>query len=164
MRKLSFVLLLALIPAMLYAVDTTQDKFGLGIYFGGPMAGLYLDVPVAQKVNINMMATFTGGYFYAHGDLVWNWRLSDEVQSFKMYLGPGLEFASVNDNHQVYWRHYTWEEGDSWTQVGLRGILGLRISLNRVPLSFNVQLSPVMMLSPGNGVVMSGGAGIRYYF
>ena len=164
MNKYMIILVLALIPALTYAVDITQGKFGLGLYVGGPIPGLYADIPLAPKNNINMMATFSGNYFYAHADLVWDFRISDQNESFKLYLGPGMEVASVSNGSQVYWKHYGWEEGPSWTQFGVRGILGLRIALDRVPLGFNIQLSPVLMLSPGSGVVMSGGGGIRYYF
>ena len=160
MTKWFTILLLTLIPTLLPAKDLTQGKFGLGLYLGGPTLGLYGDIPTGPKNNVNVMMTFTGHYFYMHGDYLWNWPVSEEVESFKLYAGPGMELASINEG-QLYWGK---DEAFASFQFGLRGVVGIRISLPKIPLGFNLQFSPVFMLSPKIMLVPSGGAGLRYYF
>ncbi len=99
--------------------------------------------------------------FHLHADyLIHNFRAIHAREKFGIYYGPGVALD--------YWRggyyYPTYDRSGGFTQLGVRGVIGLTWLPRASPFDLFLELAPVIEIFPFPDFGMNGGFGGRYYF
>ena len=163
MRKVvvsTFVLLLftVAVQAQSRSTNSTSYKTALGVkvWDGGG---------ISLKHFFNKNAGELIGYFYRHGfRLTGLYEIHGDISGapgLKWYAGPGVHIGFYDGGY--YHRGYYY--GDSHTNVGIDGVIGLDYKFRGAPINMSLDWQPAFEFGDGPGFYGSwGGLGIRYTF
>ena len=131
-----------------------------------------LGVKVWDGAGISLKHFFTGnnageliGYFYRNGfRLTGLYEIHGDISGapgLKWYAGPGVHIGFYDGGY--YHRGYYY--GDSHTNVGIDGVIGLDYKFRGAPINMSLDWQPAFEFGDGPGFYGSwGGLGIRYTF
>ncbi len=103
------------------------------------------------------------GYFYKNGTRITglyeiHGNISD-APGLRWYVGPGAHVGFYNSNNDRRFPR------NSYTLIGLDGVLGLDYKINKAPINLSIDWQPSFEFGEYGGFVGSwGGLGIRYTF
>ncbi|HLN20642.1 MAG TPA: hypothetical protein VK213_06110 [Bacteroidales bacterium] len=157
--KKAFLTLIFIISA--FSLAKAQDyRTGIGLRAGYP-AGLTVKHFISNRTALEgLLATRWGGFvvtglFEAHKQLA-------DVDQLNWYYGFGAHVGFWNGSYN---RNYWGVPGDSYTVVGVDGILGLEYSFTELPINIGLDWKPAFNVFGYSGVWADGAAfSIRYIF
>ncbi len=137
------------------------NSFGFGLILGDPLG-------LTVKIWTNSTNAFVGdlgssdfGPLRLQGDYLWHF---DAFHSriVKMYAGPGIALAFGNGDG-IFHEHPFHPPDDHGVGIGARVIFGVNIIPRQTPIEIFFELGPLVAFSPGVGVGIDVGVGIRFY-
>jgi hypothetical protein len=147
-----------------HAQGPQGKSFGFGLIVGDPLGATVKYWPSAS----NALVIDVGGSYFGSPrvdvDYLFNFNAfrSDVVT---MYAGPGLAVGFGQGNTIFYKRDgekFYVREGTT-SGVAARVIFGLNIIPRNSPIELFLEAGPLIGISPGFGVAMDAGLGIRFY-
>ncbi|HOK26897.1 MAG TPA: hypothetical protein PLX87_10275 [Bacteroidales bacterium] len=133
MKKILLVLITVI--CVITAVNAQDYKTGIGLR-GGFFNGLTVKHFVKSNAAIEglLFSRWKGfeitGLYEFHAPAF-------QVDRFKWYFGPGAHIGFYNGDNT------TWgEEGKTYTNLGIDGILGLEYSISQIPINIGLDWKP----------------------
>jgi hypothetical protein len=143
-QALAAALVLAVVPARAQQVG----GFGAGVVVGDP-TGLTVKTWIDSSRALDAGVGFSGeATFYA--DYLWHaWDVFPQPSQGKLgaYVGGGPRIETRRD-----------------AEFGLRALAGVDYWIAGRPIEVFFEAGPVLRLTPGRGVGVDGGLGVRFYF
>lgn len=154
MKKLLFVVLLALIGSTVYAQDY---KTGIGVR-GTFVSGLTVKHFIKEDAALEGIVSFGRWGMNLTGLYEWHARAFD-VEGLNWYYGAGGHIGNWNDD-------YPWvDDQGEFMVIGIDGIVGIEYKIQDIPISFSADYKPSLNFSGFPGFWGYGGAlSVRYTF
>ncbi|MBU1097782.1 MAG: hypothetical protein CVV23_12800 [Ignavibacteriae bacterium HGW-Ignavibacteriae-2] len=152
--KHKLITLLGTIVILMSVNLNAQDKnFGLGVIFGEPtgFSGKYW-LTDNNALDFGFGYSFLGenSHLSLHGDYLYH--MDGIIQSqfrIPIYYGFGLRLRTAGDDDGSF---------------GVRGVAGVAMFLNELPVDVFFEIVPVFQLLPETGLKFDVAVGGRYYF
>lgn len=156
MKKIGFAILLA--TGLFFATNAQDYNTAIGLR-GGFSNGLTLKHFIGTKSAVEGIVSSRWRGFELKG-LYQIHNTAFKTERLKWFFGFGAHVGLWNGDY-VYWG----TTGNSYTVVGIDGILGLEYSFNQVPINIGIDYNPEFNFVGYNGFWGDGGAvSVRYIF
>jgi hypothetical protein len=154
------ILLLLLIGLSISSSSVAQDyKTGIG-FRGGFFNGLSIKHFVSSKAAVEGIVSSRWNGLQVTG-LYEIHNVAFNTNRLNWYYGAGAHVGFWDENHKTNWGN----KGESYTVVGIDGILGLEYNFREIPINISLDWKPAWNLSGYQGFWADGAAlSIRYIF
>ena len=147
--KKFFVIFILLLVTV--AGNTKSGKGAIGIIAGDP-TGVSGRIALSESSSLNLALgySFLPAYesFAMHADYVTEFNTNRiEGLNFPFYLGYGMRIRNTSKNE---------------FSLGARGVAGILIRPNNLPVEFFLELAPVFEIFPATKLKLDAGLGVRY--
>ncbi len=145
-------LLAILILCLSYCVSAQDYKTAIG-FRGGYASGLTLKHFKSSNVALEGLLQFrysgfiVTGLYEVHGNAF-------STAGLNWYYGGGAHVGFFNDRY--YDRFNRYNNGDSYVEVGIDGILGLEYKIPSIPINLSLDYKPAISLIGGFGFIGDG--------
>ena len=157
-------LLLVLSPTFARAQGPEGKSFGFGLILGDPFGATVKYWTSSQNALVgDIGGSGDFGNPRIQVDYLWHFN-AFRSNVVKMYAGPGLAIGFGREYSDFrYFRGEDQPNNPTTVGFGMRVMFGLNIIPRRLPLEIFAELGPLIEFSPGTGVALDGGVGIRFY-
>jgi len=162
----TLIVLCASISSLL-AQGPQGKEFGFGIVIGEPLG---VTVKYWTSRENALQASLGASYFGAPRVQVdYLWHINAFNSSIvKLIAGPGLGVGFGQEGSGIWYKdngkHDTWYyRPEAGVGIGVRVITGINIIPRNTPLEIFLEIGPNIGISPGFGVALDAGIGIRFY-
>jgi hypothetical protein len=158
MKKIALTILLS---AFLLSTSYAQDyNTGIGLR-GGYANGITIKHFISSNAALEGIVATRWEGFQLTGLYEIHTKVFD-TERLNLYYGFGGHIGFWDgDNTSKYWG----DPGESYTVIGIDGILGLEYSFNEIPFNLSVDWKPAFNLAGHSGFWGDGGAfSLRYIF
>lgn len=149
----SIFALFTLVALNLNANPVQQNKWGVGVIAGEP-TGLSLknwlsdehalDAAIAWSFEDNTSLHIHASYLLHDFEL-----LKPERGQMPLYIGAGLRYKARSGKSD---------------RLGIRVPVGIAYHMPNDPIEIFAEVAPIIDLTPGSRIVLSGSIGLRFYF
>ncbi|MBU2444670.1 MAG: hypothetical protein KJ666_03730 [Bacteroidetes bacterium] len=162
-KNLLFGMVLFMVMILAKPIAAQDHGFGMGLILGEPTGlSAKLWTSKANAFDFGLGLSVGGDRFYYKGyydrgrrvhfhmDYLWHsFNAISSTERFPLYYGIGGRFNSG---------------GGYEGSFGIRGVIGIAWFPRSTPIDVFVELVPVFQLTPGTGLGIDAGLGIRFFF
>lgn len=162
-KNLLFGMVLFMVMILAKPIAAQDHGFGMGLILGEPTglsAKLWTSKANAFDFGLGLSVggdrIYYKGYYdrgrrvHFHMDYLWHsFNAISSTERFPLYYGIGGRFNSG---------------GGYEGSFGIRGVIGIAWFPRSTPIDVFVELVPVFQLTPGTGLGIDAGLGIRFFF
>lgn len=160
MNRLTSIACMLLALSAVTAHSAVPKGMGLGLIFGSPTGFSIKNWYDGQRAWDGAVGT-SGGDFDLHIDHLWHdfkliSALKDESASPpapKKWKGDTSFYFGIGGRLKAAGK----------TEIGVRGVMGIALLLDRSPFEMFLELAPILRFTPDTGLNFDGGLGFRYY-
>lgn len=156
------IILLSAVLLGLHGPAYAQGKFGAGFVFGEPTG-------IAWKYRINQANALDGAVGFSpfdryrvHVDYLWQSYPFHE-QRLALHYGIGAAIGFGRTQYVVVNGRYNYFLRDQEVGFAARIPVGLSYTVPRSPIDLFLEAAPLMIFSPGTGVALDAGLGVRFF-